>query len=166
MHLVQVLHKLGVVRERFPAVLAHEHLRAPFPEAVLVHDAVYARQVRLERAALRERFVAAVAFEWFDACVCSDVPFEVECVVEALATVLAVVALVERVRLHVSIQQSLERKRAAAYITLILVLVFPRLSLHIPALCALFCRRGETLERPEGEGWDEKRTTCQGLWAW
>ena len=64
-------------------------------------------QVRFERAALRERLVTSAALKWLYSCMCSYVALEIKRVIEAFGAELAVVALVERMCLHVAIQQAL-----------------------------------------------------------
>lgn len=70
MKLVQMLHKIGIFCKRAAAVFANKHFRAPLSEAKLVHHAVHACEVRLERTALRERLVASAALKWLYSCVC------------------------------------------------------------------------------------------------
>lgn len=120
MKLVKMLHEIRVLCKRAPTVLADKHFWAPLAEAKLVYHAVHARKVRFKRAALRERLVASAALEWLYSCVCSYVALQIKRVIEAFGAELAVVTLVEWVRLHVAIQQALQCEGTVANFAFVL----------------------------------------------
>jgi len=95
---------------RVATVLADVDLRSPLFVLVLMVDAVNLQAVTFQRAPLGEGLFAVVAPIWTDSCMCSCVPLQIECIVEALSTEGAEVSLCIAVTLHVTIQQSRQTK--------------------------------------------------------
>merc|ERR1719507_1761311 len=73
-------------------------------------DSVNLQAVTFQRAPLGEGLFAVVATIWTDSCMCTRVPLQIECIVEALSTEGAEVSLCIAVALHVTIQQSRQTK--------------------------------------------------------
>merc|ERR1719490_387974 len=75
-------------------------------------DSVNLQAVTFQRAPLGEGLFAVVAPIWTDSCMCTCVPLQIECIVEALSTEGAEVSLCIAVTLHVTIQQPRQTKRS------------------------------------------------------
>ena len=105
------------------------HLRSPLFVLVLMVDSVNLQAVTFQRAPLGEGLFAVVAPIWTDSCkekrvsqvqdigskssitcMCTRVPLQIECIVEALSTEGAEVSLCIAVTLHVTIQQPCQTK--------------------------------------------------------
>lgn len=130
-----MLHKIGIFRKRAAAIFANEHFRAPLPEAKLVHHAVHACQVRLERTALCERLVTSAALKWLYSCVCPYMALQIEGIIEAFGTELAVITFIKGVSLHVAIEKALERERTVTNLAFVFrLVVFAHLSVLVLVL--------------------------------
>lgn len=102
-----MFHEIRVFRERASTVFANKHFRASFSKTELMNNAVNASEVRFERATLSKRLVTSATLKRLNSRVRSYVALEVKSIIETLCTELAVVALVEGMGLHVTIQQAL-----------------------------------------------------------
>ena len=88
--------------------------------------------MRLERTTLRKRLVTSAALKWLYSCVCPYMALQIEGIIEAFGTVLAVIPFVKGVSLHVAIEQALERERTVANLAFVFrLVVFASLSVLV-----------------------------------
>lgn len=82
--------QVQVVRLRFlcrvATVLADVDLRSPLFVLVLMVDAVNLQTVTFQRTPLGEGLLTVVTPIWTDSCMCSCVPLQIKCIIEALST--------------------------------------------------------------------------------
>merc|ERR1719234_38888 len=77
-------------------------------------DAVNLQAVTFQGAPLGEGLFAVVTTIWTDSCMCTCVPLQIKCIIEALSAEGAEVALCVAVTLHVTIQQPRQTKGFSA----------------------------------------------------
>merc|ERR1719397_790694 len=75
-------------------------------------DAVNLQAVTFQGAPLGEGLFAVVATIWTDSCMCTCVPLQIKCIIEALSTEGAEVSLCVAVTLHISHHLCLQQHRS------------------------------------------------------
>lgn len=99
---------MTVSKIRFISELRKKYLCASLFIGILMLDTVHLQTMRLQWASLGEGFLTKVALVGTDARVSSGVSFQVESIVESLATERAEISFHIWVTFHVTIKQSLE----------------------------------------------------------